>query len=212
MGNRAPRERRTLDHSDSIPLRHESCVHDCSARGPCWTYLSSAQDHQASRPRHGATCSRYCQAGEDVHPLCYALAAGPSMPYLGQARDAQLCRVCSRNRSLIVIRRKKRSQPFLASSSSEGHRVFYTAAVPLRALLSGYTNTGARQFLTRTGGLKRVPWSSWRTWPVTVSVLLAGAVAVPAGSQTRFRPSSHRPGPRCHMVQAVVSGHMATGD
>ena len=60
MDSRAPRERRTLDQSDSIPPLHESCSHDCSARGPCWTYLCSAQDHQASRPRHGATCSRYC--------------------------------------------------------------------------------------------------------------------------------------------------------
>ena len=30
------------------------------------------------------------RGSEDVHPLCYALAAGPSMPYWRQARDAQL--------------------------------------------------------------------------------------------------------------------------
>jgi hypothetical protein len=53
----------------------------------------------------------------------------------------------------------KRSQPFLPSSPSEAPSCFYTAAVPLRALPSGYTNTRARQFarrLTSMGGLKRV--------------------------------------------------------
>lgn len=200
MDSRAPRERRTLDHSDSIPPLHESCSHDCSARGPCWTYLCSAQDHQASRPRHGATCSRYCQAGEDVHPLCYALAAGPSMPYWGQARDTQLESVAAI--VAVVVRRMR--QPFLPSSSSEAHRVF-TRPLGHFGPYSPATRTlePGRQFarrLTRTGGLS--PCHSYLPQPLRSHRALKHA----------FDHRHTVPDIRCHMVQAVVSVHMATSD
>jgi hypothetical protein len=210
MDSRAPRERRTLDHSDSIPPLHESCSHDCSARGPCWTYLCSAQDHQASRPRHAATCSRYCQAGEDVHPLCYALAAGPSMPYWGQARDTQLESVAV---IVAVVRSRRKSQPALPSFQLiRGPSCLYTAAGPLRALLSGYTNTRARPAVCETphqdgrpqtrrpGGLS--PCHSYLPQPLRSHRALKHA----------FYHRHTVPDIRCHMVQAVVSVHMATGD
>lgn len=87
----------------------------------------------------------------------------------------------------------------------------YTAAVPLRALLSGYTNTHARQFARRlTKAASNA--SSWQTWPVTVSPLLAEPLQSHQALKHAFDHRHTVPDIRSHMVRAVVSVHMATGD